>query len=66
MNISKIDVTGYYAGTNDCPATLPVGANCTFTITFTPTFVVLTGGSVLVYDNAVGSMPARAMEGTGK
>ncbi len=44
VNISKVQVAGYYEGTNDCPALLPVGAHCTVTVTFTPGFVGLTGG----------------------
>ena len=66
VNISKIEVVGYYAGTNDCPATLPVGADCTVTVTFTPTFVGLTGGSVIVNDDALGVQQRSGLSGIGK
>ena len=66
VNISKVQVVGYYAGTNDCPATLPVGADCTVTVTFTPTFVGLTGGSVIVRDDALGGQQLSGLSGIGK
>jgi hypothetical protein len=66
VNISKVQVAGYYAGTNDCPAVLPVGANCTVSVTFTPGFVGLSGGSVLVTDDALGVVQAGGLEGKGK
>jgi hypothetical protein len=66
VNISKVEIAGYYAGTNDCPATLPVGAHCTVTVTFTPTFVGLTGGLVLVTDDALGRKQESWLVGMGK
>jgi hypothetical protein len=66
VNISKVEVAGYYAGTNDCPATLPVGADCTVTVTFTPGFVGLTGGLVWVYDDAIGTQQSSELIGVGK
>src|SRR6202521_999345 len=66
VNISKIQVVGYYAGTNDCPATLPVGGSCTVTVAFTPGFVGLTGGEVIANDDALGSQQRSGLEGIGK
>lgn len=66
VNISKIQVVGYYAGTNDCPATLPVGGSCTVTVAFTPGFVGLTGGEVIANDDALGSQQWSGLEGIGK
>lgn len=66
VNISKIETGSAFAETNDCPATLPVGGNCTITVTFTPAFVGLTGGSVNVNDDALGGQQTSGLEGKGK
>jgi len=66
LNISKAQVLGYYSGTNDCPATLAVGAHCTATITFTPGFVGLSGGVFQVNDDALGVVQNGGFEGRGK
>jgi hypothetical protein len=66
VNISKVEVLGYYAGTNNCPATLGVGADCTVTVTFTPGFAGLTGGLVIVDDDALGSQQISGLVGVGK
>jgi FG-GAP-like repeat len=66
LNISKAQVLGYYSGTNDCPATLAVGAHCTATVTFTPGFVGLSGGLFQVNDDALGIVQNGGFEGRGK
>jgi hypothetical protein len=66
VNISKIETGSAFAETNDCPATLPVGRSCTVTVTFTPTFVGLTGGSVNVNDDALGVQQRSGLSGIGK
>jgi hypothetical protein len=47
--ISSVYATGGFAETNNCPATLAVGASCTATVTVTPTAVQQYQGS-LVFD----------------
>ena len=47
--ISSVYATGGFAETNNCPATLAVGASCTATVTITPTAVQQYQGS-LVFD----------------
>ena len=37
LAISNIALTGHFAQTNNCPASLPALATCTVTLTFTPT-----------------------------
>jgi hypothetical protein len=66
VNISKIEAGSAFAETNDCPATLPVSGSCTVTVTFTPTFVGLTGGSVNVNDDALGVQQRSGLSGIGK
>lgn len=65
INISKVAVVGYFAGTNDCPARLEVGTSCKVTITFTPGFQGLTGGSVVVTDDALGITQTSSLVGRG-
>jgi hypothetical protein len=59
QTISSISVTGTAAGdfaeTNNCPASLALGAQCTITVTFTPTAVGIRRASVEVTDSAPGS-----------
>ncbi len=66
LHISNTRVGGFFAGTSDCPATLPVGASCHFTVTFTPGFVGLTGGSASVTDDALAGMQTASLVGRGK
>jgi hypothetical protein len=66
VKISSVQVEGYYEGTNDCPATLAVGADCTVSVTFSPGFVGLTGGLVVVNDSALGGPQWSGLEGKGK
>jgi hypothetical protein len=66
LNITKTEAGGFFAGTSDCPAILQVGASCTFTVTFTPGFVGLTGGGVSVTDDALGIVQSAGLEGRGK
>jgi hypothetical protein len=45
--ISSVYATGGFAETNNCPATLAVGASCTATVTVTPTAVQQYQGSLV-------------------
>ena len=59
QTISKISVTGADAGdfgeTNNCPASLAPGAQCTITVTFTPTAAGIRKASVAIQDSAPGN-----------
>ena len=66
VNISKVEVGRDFSGTNNCPATLEPGASCTVTVQFTPTFVGVTGGAVVVTDDALGITQYMSLVGTGK
>jgi hypothetical protein len=66
VNVSSIETGGAFAEINNCPATLLVGADCTVSVTFTPTFVGLTGAAAVVYDDALGGMQYGGFEGRGK
>lgn len=64
--ISSIATTGDYAQTNNCPASLAVGQNCTFQVTFTPTAVGLRQGTLQVTDNADRNPQMVGLLGRGK
>ena len=72
MTISSIGVTGANAGdfaqTNTCPvspSTLAAGANCTISVTFTPTGAGARAANLSVADDAPGSPQTVALSGTG-
>ena len=72
LTISGIDLTGAapgdYAQTNDCPlgpASLPVGATCVISVTFTPSAGGSRAASLSVTDDAADSPQALALSGTG-
>jgi VCBS repeat protein/ASPM-SPD-2-Hydin domain-containing protein len=58
LKISSILASGDFAQTNTCPlspATLAPGANCTVSVTFTPSSAGALTGAITVTDNAPGS-----------
>jgi Abnormal spindle-like microcephaly-assoc'd, ASPM-SPD-2-Hydin len=69
LSISSIGLSGTnasdFAQTNNCPATLNAGTNCTINVTFTPTAGGSRSASVTITDNAAGSPQSVALTGTG-
>jgi hypothetical protein len=66
--ITSIAASGDFAATNNCPAGLAAGNNCTISVTFTPTAAGNRYGTLSVTDNnngAPGSTQTVALEGTG-
>ena len=63
--INSIQVTGDYAQTNNCPASLGIGSSCTFQLTFTPTAGGARNGTLSITDNAPGSPHTVALTGSG-
>jgi hypothetical protein len=67
--ISSIAIAGANSGdfsqTNNCPASLAVGANCQISITFTPIATGVRDASLAVTDNAPGSPQSIPLSGTG-
>ena len=71
---AALTITGYsFTGTNPtnfsqthtCGATLAAGANCTISVTFTPSTTGALSASLAVADNAAGSPQTVALTGTG-
>jgi YVTN family beta-propeller protein len=69
LTITSISVTGTNASsfgeTNNCGASLAVGATCTITVTFTPASAASLTASISVTDNASGSPQSATINGTG-
>ncbi len=59
LTINSIKITGAAAGdfaeTNDCPSTVAPGAQCTLSVTFTPTALGIRKASIEISDSALGS-----------
>ncbi len=55
-----------FADTTTCTATLAAGANCTISVTFTPTAVGPASATLSIADNAIGSPQTIALSGTGQ
>jgi len=64
MNIA-ISTSGDFGQTNTCGASLNVGANCTISVTFTPTKVGPRSGTLTITDNAANSPQQLPLSGTG-
>ncbi|MGD0693506.1 MAG: choice-of-anchor D domain-containing protein [Terriglobia bacterium] len=65
LNVTSIVASGDFAQTNNCPATIGPGANCTISVTFTPTAIGTRNGTVSVTDNAPGSPQVVTLTGVG-
>ncbi|HEV2175957.1 MAG TPA: FG-GAP-like repeat-containing protein [Terriglobia bacterium] len=69
VQINSITITGAMSGdfkqTNNCPASLFTGANCTINVTFTPTAKGSRKASISIADTAGSSPQAVSLSGTG-
>ncbi len=65
LNISNIAASAQYSQTNTCGASVTAGANCTITVTFTPTATGSQPGTITITDNATGSPHIVNLSGTG-
>lgn len=65
LNISGIIASGDFAATNNCGTSLAAGANCTISVTFTPTAGGTRTGTLSVTDNAAGTPQSVSLSGIG-
>jgi HYDIN/CFA65/VesB-like, Ig-like domain len=66
LTISSVSVSGDFAETNNCPASVAAGSNCTISVTFTPAKTGTRSGTLTVTDNAAsGSTQTVSLMGTG-
>ena len=58
VQISSIDVSGDFTGTNDCPAVLTAGSTttlCSISLVFAPTASGIRSGAITIHDDAPGN-----------
>src|SRR5258706_541444 len=65
LTITSIAAGGDYAQTNNCGTSLAAGANCSISVTFTPTTTGTRTGAITVTDNATSSPQSASLTGTG-
>ncbi len=65
LSFTSITASGDFAETNTCGTSLAVAANCTVSVTFTPTAAGSRTGAISVFDNAAGSPQTATLTGTG-
>jgi hypothetical protein len=63
--ISGVAVSGDFARSTTCGSSLAAGANCTVTVTFTPTATGTRGGQLSIGSNAQGNPHVVGLSGTG-
>jgi hypothetical protein len=63
--INDVRITGDFAQSNDCPASLEPGASCTISTSFTPTGGDLRSGTLTVASDADGGSLSVALSGVG-
>jgi subtilisin family serine protease len=64
--ITSISISGDFAQTNNCITTLDVGAQCSMTVTFTPTARGTRGGSITIVGNFTAGASFLTLHGTGQ
>jgi len=65
VTISNIATSGSFSETNNCPSSLPVGANCQIKVEFTPIAKGPASGKLSVTDDVKGSPQTVALSGMG-
>jgi hypothetical protein len=65
LTISSIAVSGDFAETNTCGASVAAGAQCEISVTFTPTAAGTRTGTLTITDNAAGSPHMVQLAGPG-
>jgi FG-GAP-like repeat/Abnormal spindle-like microcephaly-assoc'd, ASPM-SPD-2-Hydin len=60
-----ITISGDFHETNNCPAKLAVGSNCTIDVTFSPTVTGIRTGTLTIKDGALSSPQKVSLTGTG-
>lgn len=65
LTITNLTSSGDFAQTNTCGSSVAAGANCTISVTFTPTNINTRSGAITVVDNAAGSPQSVTLTGKG-
>ena len=64
LSVSDVQLTGDFAQTNDCSASLAASSSCAINITFTPTASDTRIGTLTVSDNAASSPQTESLTGS--
>src|SRR5208337_2988342 len=65
LNISSVQASAQFGGSNGCTSSLAVGVSCTISVSFDPSAAGLQTGTLTVTDNAADSPQTVALSGTG-
>jgi Phosphoesterase family/Protein of unknown function (DUF1573)/Abnormal spindle-like microcephaly-assoc'd, ASPM-SPD-2-Hydin len=66
LTFASFAITGDFAQTNDCGSSIPGGASCSISVTFTPTQQGVRIGSLVISDSDLGTSPQTIpLKGTG-
>jgi hypothetical protein len=65
LALASISTSGDFAQTNTCGTTVAAGANCTISVTFTPTAVGPRTGTLTITDNVASSPQTISLSGMG-
>lgn len=65
LSISKIEISGDFSQTNNCPASLAAGANCTVSVNFAPKSAGAKSGALTITHAAAGSPTGVTLTGVG-
>jgi hypothetical protein len=65
LNINSILASGDYSQTNNCPGSLNAAANCTISVTFTPSFTGKRTGYITINDTDPSFLQTVTLSGTG-
>ncbi len=65
LTVDSVAISGDFAESNTCGASVAASTNCEIKVTFTPTAIGTRSGSITISDNASNSPQAVALSGTG-
>jgi hypothetical protein len=65
MSFQKVETTGDFTATSNCPGTVTAGAACPVSVVFTPTATGARSGQVQIFDDAPASPQTAALTGSG-
>lgn len=65
LAITSITASGDFSQINTCNSSVAAGANCTISVTFTPTKIKTRTGTLSIADNALGSPQTVSLSGVG-
>jgi hypothetical protein len=65
LKVTSITISGDFAETNTCPASLTTGTSCTIHVTFSPTVTGARSGTLSIKDSSLTSVQKITLAGTG-